>query len=595
MNLRIASGKAQKDKFIRILIFILLISCAHYSAFSHAGNENLPFEEAISQSKNVLIPLPKQKPTADILTSGEQSVAPSSQLNQILGTIKQLKSEINAKENLLKKADTAHEKTILQDEINNIKESLAQREKSFEIIQTGGLESVKLSDTPDESTFDWQKELLEILKPIMSELHQLTEDRRKLASLQTKIPFLESQILDIEKSLEYMEQVSIQELEKDTLAHFEERKKKWQNRLEEKKQSLEVSKVQLKELLKSQTEKKVSVLESFKEFFENRGTTLLFVVIAVLVVCLFFYLFWKAVIWITYYKQEGKKTFFQRILKLIFYVTATIISITAIFIVLNIRNDDVLIGITVLLLIVIIWTLRNYIPLYLKELQLLLNAGPVREFERIIYNGVPMKIGALNYYTKLSNPALPGLKLRLRLSELSNFNSRPYTENELWFPCQVGDYVILSDGRFGKVKYISLEHVQLSLSNEMMPQTLTMQAFMENSPKNLSQGFVAVSVIGIDYKHQQQSTTEIPLVFKEGIRSRLLQENYGHALISSNVFFEQANTSSLDYKIIAIFDGAAAGDYEAIQRDLQRFAVDICNQQHWQIPFTNIVVHNVDA
>jgi hypothetical protein len=57
------------------------------------------------------------------------------------------------------------------------------------------------------------------------------------------------------------------------------------------------------------------------------------------------------------------------------------------------------------------------------------------------------------------------------------------------------------------------------------------------------------------------------------------------------VYFEQANTSSLDYKIIASFEGSAAGYYNDILRDLQRFAVDTCNQQQWIIPYSQLVVH----
>lgn len=83
----------------------------------------------------------------------------------------------------------------------------------------------------------------------------------------------------------------------------------------------------------------------------------------------------------------------------------------------------------------------------------------------------------------------------------------------------------------------------------------------------------------------------IPKIFEDGIRQSLLQEGYGHALKDIWVDFDQANTSSLDYKIIVTFDGSAAGDYYSIKRDLQRFAVDVCNQQQWSIPFSQLVMH----
>ena len=106
-----------------------------------------------------------------------------------------------------------------------------------------------------------------------------------------------------------MTQISIPVLEPGTLKHFEEIKKKWETRLDEKKQSLEVSKIQLKEIIKSQTEKEVTFSESLKQFAANRGATLLFIVIAVVVVCLFFYLFWRLIVHFSSYNQKASKPF----------------------------------------------------------------------------------------------------------------------------------------------------------------------------------------------------------------------------------------------------------------------------------------------
>lgn len=92
---------------------------------------------------------------------------------------------------------------------------------------------------------------------------------------------------------------------------------------------------------------------------------------------------------------------------------------------LSARNDQVLTGITVLLLISIVWVLKSSIPSYINELRILLNTGSVREGECIIYNGIPMKVESLNYYSKLTNPVLPGLELRLTLAELAKYVSRP--------------------------------------------------------------------------------------------------------------------------------------------------------------------------
>ncbi|MDP1558651.1 MAG: hypothetical protein Q8K59_01945, partial [Nitrosomonas sp.] len=108
---------------------------------------------------------------------------------------------------------------------------------------------------------------------------------------------------------------------------------------------------------------------------------------------------------------------------------------------------------------------------------------------------------------------------------------------------------------------------------------------------NLSRGFNVTSIFGIDYKYQQQCTTHIPELLCAGIRKGLLNETYGSSLQDIFVFFEHANTSSFDFKVIATFDGKVAGDYFSITRALQRYAVEVCNQRQWETLFAQLVIH----
>jgi hypothetical protein len=142
------------------------------------------------------------------------------------------------------------------------------------------------------------------------------------------------------------------------------------------------------------------------------------------------------------------------------------------------------------------------------------------------------------------------------------------------------------------VNCITLENILLSQANGWMPITYSISDFLAAKPKNLSLGFTVVSDFRIDYKHQTQCTTVIPEILCDGIRRGLLQEPYGQSLIDVAVRFVQANTSSLDYKLIASFDGTVAGEFFSIQFEMQRYAVEVCNQQQWVIPFNQLVVHN---
>lgn len=512
-------------------------------------------------------------------------------LNDIIKNIKLQKKEIEAKLHLLMKVKTEQEKTRLQAELNALSDAIVEQESSFEMILTAGLE-LRKGDAAEQKEFDWQKDLLEIVQPIMSELRQLTENKRKLDSLQKKISFYQSQMSDIDEVLKHISVINRQGLEKEALVEFERIDKKWQDQREENRHLLEVAQLQLDEMIKSQTAKEISVGEHIQQFAAGRGATLLMALAAFMAVYFSMLLLLRSLNGISERKAEEKRTYYQRIITLFYHFLMGALAIAAVFYVLSVRNDQVLIGITVLLLLSMIWLLKSSIPSYVNELRILLNTGSVREGECIIYNGIPMQVESLNYYTKLINPVLPELELRLTLAELARYVSRPYAENEPWFPCKVGDYVMLSDSAYGMVKCITLENIVLSLANGTMPRTYTIAHFLAANPRNFSQGFIAISDFGIDYKHQAKCTTEVPEMMRAGIRQGLLQEIYGGSLKDLAVHFAKANTSSLDYKIIATFDGAAAGEYYAIVRALQRYAVEVCNQQQWTIPFAQLVIHS---
>ncbi|HBV21605.1 MAG TPA: hypothetical protein PKM20_09080 [Nitrosomonas sp.] len=587
-----------KNRFRNILLFLLFSGALLLITDSRAENAELPqADNNRATLKATTWPLsPRHKPSRNDLQSEEQSSHEEvvfNKLNTIIDNINVLKKELEDKTILLNKAKTEKEKTTILNEIDEINQLIKEQENAFEVIQTGGLDLAKVEDSQDKS-FDWQKNLLEILQPIMNELHQYTEDKRKVVQLQNKIAFYQSQIKDSNKALEKMARIDKAGLEQAALDRFEKVRKKWKNLLEDSKHKLGVVKMRLDGMIAAESEKEVSIGDHIQQFVLGRGATILMAVLAAVVVFFSMSLVWSAIMWLSTRNQNGKLSYFQRITHLVYRTMMVLFSIATIFFVLNQRNDQVLVGVAVLLLIVVIWALKNSVPRYMNELQTILNAGPVREGERVLYNGVPMKIDRLNFFSRLTNPAMPELKVRLPLSELNSYVSRPYKDDEPWFPCKEGDFVLLSNGWCLKVKCITPEHVLLTLGNGAMPQIYTIEDFMEAGPKNLSEGFIVVSVIGIDYKYQQRCTTDIPGIFREGIRKGLLQEGYGHALKDLLVYFNQANSSSLDYKIIAVLDGNAAANYNDIVRDLQRFAVDVCNQQQWNIPFNQMVVHQAE-
>ena len=114
---------------------------------------------------------------------------------------------------------------------------------------------------------------------------------------------------------------------------------------------------------------------------------------------------------------------------------------------------------------------------------------------------------------------------------------------------------------------------------------------MALAPQNLSVGYRLTQRFGIDYKHQALSTTEAPAVFTDRVRAALVARFGEDAVCGLKVEFVEAGASSLDYLVLADLDGSVARDYEAAKRVIQTAFVDTCNEKGWEIPFTQVTLH----
>ena len=146
----------------------------------------------------------------------------------------------------------------------------------------------------------------------------------------------------------------------------------------------------------------------------------------------------------------------------------------------------------------------------------------------------------------------------------------------------------------GKVTGISQELVQL-IERGGAHRTYQTKDFLSLSPLNLSTNFRIKETIGITYKLQQESVASIPEALKAYIESRAAEEGYAEQLINLRVEFERANTSSLDLVLIADFDGALADLYNRLRRAVQRWCVEACTRYNWEIPFTQLTLHQAES
>ena len=274
-------------------------------------------------------------------------------------------------------------------------------------------------------------------------------------------------------------------------------------------------------------------------------------------------------------------------------IVTAILVITGPMVVFYVMEDWVLFSLGILLLLGIGLTLRHALPRYWQQIQLFLNIGTVREGERIFLDGLPWKVKRINVFSLLENPAAE-ISQRIRIDDLVDLKSRPVGPGDHWFPCKRGDWVILSDGMRGKVTGISQELVRL-IERGGAHRTYQTADFLALSPVNLSVNFRIKETIGITYNLLQESVTTIPDILKAHIEQRADDEGYASQMLNLRVEFERASSSSLDLVVIADFDGALADLYNRLRRAIQRWCVEACSKNHWEIPFTQLTLHQAES
>lgn len=333
---------------LKVSIFIFLLAyLTIYAPQSHAERENQPTPTQQEYSQHVISP---------------------DKLNNIIENITKQKNTLKLKFDQLKEAGSKQEKTKIQAKINEITDFISQQKSSFEMIITAG-SALPEPDTSEGDEFNWQQDLLEIVQPIISELRELTEYKRKMDALQKNIVSYELLINEIKEVLEHIAQINKQGLGEEALKQFEKIDKKWKRELAENQQLLLVARLQYGEMVKSQTAREITIGEHFKQFATGRGTTLLMALVAFTLVYFSMLMLWKGILWFSERKPSEKWAYYQRIITLLYHIMMIMLAIAAVFYVLNVRNDQVLVALFIILLVSIIWVLKSSIPRFINELK----------------------------------------------------------------------------------------------------------------------------------------------------------------------------------------------------------------------------------
>jgi len=499
----------------------------------------------------------------------------------------QLRRDIVGLRDSLKKATTNTEKADLTELLEKAEKKLKGTTINIEnIAADADLSLLRVSKT---SPFNLQKEIFSLLEPALKEMKHATSDVRLKSSLREKIIYYQEREPIAQKALKNISALNKANKNPKIKAALVKMNKNWSKQLVFIQSEIQAKQLQLSKLEAQEstfTEKSESY---FKEFFQRRGWTLIQALLSIILVLILSRLMHKLITRIIKGYRAENRSVKLRVIDILHRFITFLFVIIAPMIIFYIEEDWVLFSLGILFLIAFAWTLRLAVPRYWGQLELFLNVGPVREGERIELNGIPWQVKNINMYSLLENP-VTGLTQRIDIDDLVDLRSRPIGSNEPWFPCKRGDWVHLSDGMRGKVTGISLEFIQI-IQRGGAVSTYQMADFLALSPKNLSKSFRIKETFGISYAHQYKSTNDIVEILQKIINDRAIEEGYKDDVQNIRVEFESAADSSLNLVVIADFKGSVADIYMRLRRAIQRWSVDACTENGWDIPFPQLTVH----
>ncbi len=530
-----------------------------------------------------------QKPVKTSQDPSDDRSIPTT-LKTLIWSWKEIEMQINQKRQAAQFAATPEEKAALHSEIKALNLQLTELKDDFENLATG----VDLSGFNQDQTvaFKWEDEALKLLQPLILELNRMTARPRQIEDLRGQIEHSENRLEALQRGITHLkgllEKSDIEN--KVLLKHLNDLLDAYTNMKTQIEDQLTVDHYQLNELLKQRESFWKVGGQVLKSFFKSRGRNLILALFMFVVVFFLMRLLHRLIYRYSPIHQQKERTLFIRLSDVVYHIVTVIGSMAASLAVLYLAGDWLLLSFMIIILIGVAFSAKAGLPRYWKQIQLMLNLGAVREGERIIYNGVPWKVTSLSLYSTLENPMFEPNTIMIPITELFDAHSRKHSPNEPWFPSQIGNWVITSDGVRGQVFSQTAEMVQLVLRGGSR-KTYQTQDYLGLSPHNLSSSFRIKEIFGLDYQHQAAIVDQIPAQLTAALIQGFTQKGYGDDLLELKTEIQDAGASSLNLVVIADFDGKTAAFYNRFRRIIQTLTIQACNANNWEIPFPQLTLH----
>ena len=521
-------------------------------------------------------------PSTPLNSSAEKSLA------RVLLAIRQLETELRARQTALRSDAARGREDEIEGEVRMLSRELGDLTRSFSELASG-VDPVSIEPDQPDAELELTREVRDLLGPLVNELKRATSRPREIDRLRTEISKLEEHLKKATDAKSRVDRLSSSIQDPELAAALDIERRSWSRRGNALDTQLQVARQKLDLRLGESQTISQAIENLFQLFFKSRGRNLLLALLSTLG-------FLVGIRRLRRFLAERpalsrrSESFEGRVFSLIYSAFSVIGAILVFLVALYFFGDWVLLILMLLLILGIIWTSKQAIPRFWAQAVLILGMGPVREGERVFHQGLPWCIESISFYTILANPALVGGEVRIPIDDLSDLRSREFHPDEPWFPTDQGDIILMADGRPAEIEFQSIEVVRLRMpgnSRTIIPAS----DFAGRSIEKLNDGYRIDIQFGLDYGDQAAITTTMREILQRGIEERWRESDWNDSFLSSAVEFKEAGASSLDYYVRVDFDGTTAFEIQAQTRQLARYCVDICNEQGWVIPFTQLTLH----
>lgn len=434
-------------------------------------------------------------------------------------------------------------------------------------------------EKPTARSFDLQQELEQLIRPLLKTLKDATAGPRQVSDLRGRIEQVGQRLATAEAAKRAVERTRDQ-LPPDAPARAEaerELAQRWRPLVARLYDELLVLRANLLRLEDDDTSLLGNVTDAVRQFLQSSGLSLLLTVGVFVVV-----FFGLRSLTDRLLRRRGERGFSLRLLEVLLRILVVVAAIAGALVVPYVRNDWLLLALGIVFLTGAGWVLVRTLPQFFEQMRLLLNVGGVREGERLLVDGLPFRIQALRFYTRLENPDLQGGVLRVPLQFLVGKRSRASAPDEPWFPTRVGDVVLLADGTFGPVRTQTPETVVVEHWGSA--RSLPTAEFLKLSPRNLSRGFVADAQFVLGRTQEAKALDAVLAQLAAALRADLAQFVPADQIAEVAVVLQNVTPIGVELLATARCDGASAQHFFALRRRMQHAFVDACRQHGYPLP-----------